>query len=579
MRSSDMALTSTSSATNAALLDGNDSDMSDYGAASDSQTLLAHDEHSQRVHGVDSDAPDYEAHPVLRTLDMTRLEEKHKQKKYCMGVPLFVVLCVFLTALSSALLGYDIGVMAGAKLKIRKYFDLSDSEIELLVGILNFVSAFGGLVSGKVADYLGRKKAVAIASMVFLAGAILMAFAQSYAMLMAGRVVTGIGVGTGLTIAPLYTAELSPKKIRGALVSFTEVSINIGILLGFLAGWAFAQLPLEYGWRWMLGVGGIPPIIIIASLVLMPESPRWLTKNNRSHEAVMVLLKTCPPTEAFDTLLELEEQVKVPTGSLRDMFCPDPTLRRLLIAGLGAALFQQASGIEALVYYVPEVLEAAGITDEEEQLLANAGVGAIKVMFIFIAMAFTDKAGRKTLLIASSIGMMLSDGLVALSFILGDLAPMTITGICSYMALFSVGWGPMCWVIVSEMFPLKVRGMAAGAGTFINRIVSGTIAMSYLSMSKALTEEGTFFLFAAVNVAAIFFVIFLVPETKGKSLEEIEASIAGKKTTSVQCCRRRARVAYDTFDRSEVYATSAPAASLYQDIPIRNGRDGSESSV
>ncbi|EDQ90249.1 uncharacterized protein MONBRDRAFT_16319 [Monosiga brevicollis MX1] len=490
---------------------------------------------------------------------------------------------------------YDIGVMAGAKLKIRKYFDLSDSEIELLVGILNFVSAFGGLVSGKVADYLGRKKAVAIASMVFLAGAILMAFAQSYAMLMAGRVVTGIGVGTGLTIAPLYTAELSPKKIRGALVSFTEVSINIGILLGFLAGWAFAQLPLEYGWRWMLGVGGIPPIIIIASLVLMPESPRWLTKNNRSHEAVMVLLKTCPPTEAFDTLLELEEQVKVPTGmtcSLRDMFCPDPTLRRLLIAGLGAALFQQASGIEALVYYVPEVLEAAGITDEEEQLLANAGVGAIKVMFIFIAMAFTDKAGRKTLLIASSIGMMLSDGLVALSFILGNLAPMTITGkptpriitvglacICSYMALFSVGWGPMCWVIVSEMFPLKVRGMAAGAGTFINRIVSGTIAMSYLSMSKALTEEGTFFLFAAVNVAAIFFVIFLVPETKGKSLEEIEASIAGKKTTSVQCCRRRARVAYDTFDRSEVYATSAPAASLYQDIPIRNGRDGSESSV
>eukprot|EP00730_Choanoeca_flexa_P007041 TRINITY_DN12272_c0_g1_i1.p1 TRINITY_DN12272_c0_g1~~TRINITY_DN12272_c0_g1_i1.p1 ORF type:complete len:568 (+),score=125.53 TRINITY_DN12272_c0_g1_i1:1928-3631(+) len=557
--------TTPASAMKGRLLD-NDSDNSDYGAASDATNLLTHD----ALNKDDASATDYASHPVLKHLDREDLEATHETKCYSCGVPGFVLLCVFLTALSSVLLGYDIGVMAGAKLKIRKDFDLSDNKVELLVGILNFVSAFGGLFSGKLSDKIGRKKSVGVASCVFLGGAALMAFAPNYNILLLGRIVTGIGVGVGLTIAPLYSAELSPKKVRGALVSFTEVAINIGILLGFLAGWAFASMPLNQGWRWMLGVGGIPPAIILVALMIMPESPRWLVKHGYSDQAVQVLLKTCSPDEAFDTLIQLEEEAKIPTGTLSDMIHPTPTLRKLLVAGLGAAFFQQASGIEALVYYVPEVLDNAGIHDESDQLLANAGVGLVKVLFILIAMCFADKRGRRFMLFISSAGMLLADVMVAISFMIDGGAPITIAGVCSYMAMFSVGWGPICWVIVSEMFPMKVRGMAAGTGTFINRVLSGTIAMSYLSLSKLLTESGIFFLFAGVNLLAIIFVFTSVPETKGRSLEEIEADVASRKGRSLfDSCRKNRQVGFTHVEAYEVFDTHAngsKAQAKFQDF-------------
>lgn len=177
-----------------------------------------------------------------------------------------------------------------------------------------------------------------------------MAVAESYEVLLSGRIITGFGVGTGLAIAPLYMAELSPKRIRGALVSLNEVAINIGILLGFVAGYVFSGLDDNVSWRWMLGIGALPPLIILVSLLVMPESPRWLVKYGRSSEALLVLLKTCELSEALSTLEVLEEECRTTQyGSLRDIFRPDPTLRKLLIAGFGVSFFQQASGIEALV--------------------------------------------------------------------------------------------------------------------------------------------------------------------------------------------------------------------------------------
>eukprot|EP00043_Microstomoeca_roanoka_P009418 m.89445 g.89445 ORF g.89445 m.89445 type:complete len:631 (+) comp14578_c0_seq1:305-2197(+) len=494
-------------------------------ASSTVKSIRASDSRNKEFEIEEGESHDEEQKPLPFGYDRRAVEAKHEKKIICCYVPLFVLLCIMLTAMSSVLLGYDIGIMSAAKLQIKNDMQLSDNEVEVMVGILNFVSAFGGLASGKLCDFIGRKATVAVASIVFLAGALLMALSKTYSVLVLGRVVTGLGVGCGLTIAPLYMAELSPAKLRGALVSMNEVSINVGILLGFIAGWAFSSMPDSVGWRWMLGLGALPPVAILATLTCLPESPRWLVKNSRLEEAFKVLLRACSPDEAATTFEALtHESQNKREGNLRDFLCPDRTTFRLVLAGVGVAFFQQATGLEALLYYVPEVLDQAGITEENDQLLANAGIGAVKVAFILVAMKYSDRYGRKKLLILSGLGMLVADVLIATSYLLDDISALTISSICMYMACFSMGWGPVTWVVTSEVFPLHVRGLAAGTATFVNRITSGIIAMTFLSMSKALTGAGAFFLFAGVEFLSIFFVKFFVPETRNKTLEEIERS-------------------------------------------------------
>jgi sugar porter (SP) family MFS transporter len=294
-----------------------------------------------------------------------------------------MLLCISVAAATSLLLGYDQGVMSGAKLSIEHDLNLSQTQTQLMVGILH-VSAVGALGAGWMADKWGRKPTIALACLVFFVGALVMALARDYTTLMVGRVITGMGVGTGLSVSPLYLSELSPKHIRGALVSLTEISINIGVLLGFIAGWAFDGLGDHVSWRYMLGMGALPPVFIYFSLVFLPESPRWLLKQGRRDDAYKVLTKTSSAQEAAQTLEDLTAEVKrqeaLPQGSWRDLFGSRAKgHRRLVIAGLLVAVFQQASGLEALLYYVPEVLEHAGIEDKETQLLANIGVGAVKV--------------------------------------------------------------------------------------------------------------------------------------------------------------------------------------------------------
>eukprot|EP00730_Choanoeca_flexa_P006035 TRINITY_DN12069_c1_g8_i1.p1 TRINITY_DN12069_c1_g8~~TRINITY_DN12069_c1_g8_i1.p1 ORF type:complete len:530 (+),score=114.75 TRINITY_DN12069_c1_g8_i1:172-1761(+) len=437
----------------------------------------------------------------------------------------FMLLCISVAAGMSLLLGYDQGVMSGAKLSIRHDLDLNENQIQLMVGILH-VSAFGALFSGWTADKYGRRPTIAMACAVFFTGALVMALAHSYEMLMLGRVITGIGVGTGLSLSPLYLSELSPKQIRGALVSLTEISINIGVLLGFIAGWAFDGLGEHVNWRWMLGMGCLPPVLILASLAVLPESPRWLLKQGHSEQAREVLRKTCPAEEVEETLSDLDRDLKLQqelNSSWRDLFGKRARgKRRLIVAGLLVAVFQQASGLEALLYYVPETLDHAGIKDKETQLLANIGVGAVKLIFVILAMCYTDNYGRRLLLALSGIGMALSSIIVASSFEAGDIVGVTIFGVCLFMATFSLGWGPMTWVVVSEVFPLQVRGPALGLATFLNRLTSGILTSTYISLSTAITPGGSFYMFAAIALLSVVFVRLGLPETRGQSLEAID---------------------------------------------------------
>lgn len=324
-----------------------------------------------------------------------------------------MVLAVFVASNVAMLLGYDIGVMSGAKRVMQRDLLLTTRQVETLVGSLNLVSAGGGLLSGTLADScLGRRGTVAFACLASVVGSVVMALApktaQGFAVLMVGRTLCGIAVGAGIMIAPLYISELSPKDLRGRLVSFFEVAINIGILLGYVAGWAFRTLRDDVSWRWMMGVGGIPPAAILLCLCFMPESPRWLLARGREAEAAGVLRGICEPQEAADALkllkVESNEAPRIGLVSLtaihckkqaiflidnlisfcpdctqlaamRELLCPPPSVRLLLLAGLGNAFFQQATGVEAAVYYTPEVLEMAGFADEDSLLLATVGVG------------------------------------------------------------------------------------------------------------------------------------------------------------------------------------------------------------
>lgn len=424
--------------------------------------------------------------------------------------------------------------MSGAIIFIHEDLKITEVQEEVLVGILSIVSLLGSLAGGKTSDLVGRKWTMALAAVVFQTGAIIMALAHSFEVLMIGRLFAGVGIGFGVMIAPVYIVEISPTVARGSLTSFPEIFINFGILLGYVANYAFSGLPAHINWRIMLAVGILPSVFIAFALFIIPESPRWLVMQNRIDEARSVLLKTNESeSEVEERLAEIQEAAgnnnaeKYEDKAVwRELLNPSPALRRMLITGFGIQCFQQITGIDATVYYSPEIFKEAGIQGNSKLLAATVAVGVTKTVFILVAIFLVDKLGRKPLLYVSTIGMTVC--LFTLGFSLsvlgkGDIGiALAILSVCGNVAFFSVGLGPVCWVVTSEIFPLKLRAQASALGAVGNRLSSGIIAMSFLSVSEAISVGGTFFLFSAISALAVLFVYKLVPETKGKSLEQIE---------------------------------------------------------
>lgn len=458
----------------------------------------------------------------------------HHQEKRSSSTRKYVLACAIFASLNSVLLGYDVGVMSGAIIFIQEDLKITEVQEEVLIGCLSILSLFGSLAGGRTSDIIGRKWTMALAAIIFQTGAATMTLAPSFEVLIIGRFLAGIGIGFGVMIAPIYIAEISPSVTRGSLTSFPEIFINLGILLGYVSNFAFSGLPEHISWRVMLGVGILPSFFIGAALFIIPESPRWLVMKNRVEEARTVLLKT------IDNEAEVEERLAeillaAGTGSSekyeekavwREMLSPSPSLRRMLITGFGIQCFQQITGIDATVYYSPEIFQGAGIQDKSKLLAATVAVGVSKTAFILVAIFLIDKLGRKPLLYVSTIGMtvcLFSIG-VTLTFIgQGQVGiAMAILFVCSNVAFFSVGIGPVCWVLTSEIFPLRLRAQAAALGAVGNRVCSGLVAMSFLSVTRAISVGGTFFVFSVISAISVLFVYALVPETKGKSLEQIE---------------------------------------------------------
>lgn len=432
----------------------------------------------------------------------------------------------------------DVGVMSGVILFMKEDLNISEVQQEVLVGCLSIVSLIGSLGGGKTSDVVGRKWTIGLAAIVFQTGAAIMTFAPNFLVLMIGRVFAGVGIGFGVMVAPVYIAEISPTIARGMFTSFPEIFINLGILLGYVSNYAFSGFSAHISWRIMLGVGILPSVFVAFALFMIPESPRWLVMQKRLDEARSVLLKVSgSEAEADQRLAEIEEAAGGSNEGKdgekavwQELLRPSPALRRMMITGFGIQCFQQITGIDATVYYSPTIFRDAGIKSNTQNLMATIAVGLTKTAFILIAIFLIDRVGRKPLLYVSTIGMTVClFGLgLALSLIGHDIVStkaviaLAILAVCGNVAFFSVGMGPVCWVLTSEIFPLKVRAQASALGAVGNRLSSGFVAMSFLSMSEAISVGGTFFIFAAISALSVAFVYFCVPETKGKPLEEIE---------------------------------------------------------
>ncbi|KAK8933746.1 Polyol transporter 5 [Platanthera zijinensis] len=437
--------------------------------------------------------------------------------------------------------------MSGAALFIKKDLKISDTQIEILLGILNLYSLVGSLAAGRTSDWIGRRYTIVLAAGIFFAGAILMGSATNYAFLMCGRFVAGIGIGYALMIAPVYTAEVSPATARGFLSSFPEIFINTGILLGYVSNFAFSHLPLHLGWRLMLGVGAVPSVFLAVGVLAMPESPRWLVLQGRLAEAEHVLDRISDTAEeAHLRLAEMKTAAGIPAdatgivsvpdrnhgaGVWKELFLhPTPAVRRVLLSAVGIHFFQQASGIDSVVLYSPHIFEKAGIKGDNAQLGMTVAVGFTKTAFILVATVLLDRIGRRSLLLASAGGMVASLLTLGVGLTVADHhgggKVMWAIGLCfvsvlAYVAFFSIGLGPVTWVYSSEIFPMRLRAQGVAAGVVVNRVTSGVITMTFLSLYKAISIGGSFFLYGGVAAVAWVFFYCCVRETRGRSLEDM----------------------------------------------------------
>jgi sugar porter (SP) family MFS transporter len=435
-------------------------------------------------------------------------------------------LIVGIAALGGLLFGYDTGVISGALLFIRTEFALSPSMQGLVAGIALVGAATGAAVAGGLSDRFGRRLVILVTGIIFVLGSLVAAVAPDLWVLILGRLLVGVGIGIASMLTPLYLAETAPAKHRGALVSLSQLAITIGILVSYLIGYIFAQ---GGQWRWMLGVGAVPGLILALGMLVLPETPRWLAGHGRLDEAGKVLRRLRGTGDIEAELAELRTDLR------REGQLPgwgqllDPVVRRPLIVGIGLAIFQQVTGINTVIYFAPTIFQAAGFSDASAAILATAGVGVVNVLLTLVAIQLIDKAGRRALLLTGLAGMGACLLLLALGFLIGSSSPalgwITAASLAAYVGFFAIGLGPVFWLLIAEIFPLYFRARAMGAAAISNWGFNLLVTVSFLDMIELFGRPGTFLVYAILTAGAFVFTWVLVPETKGRSLEQIEADL------------------------------------------------------
>jgi sugar porter (SP) family MFS transporter len=433
-----------------------------------------------------------------------------------------------IAALGGFLFGYDTGVIGGAMLFMQKDLGLkTHGQQQLAVAILLLGAIAGALIAGWSADKISRRRTKMVAGTVYVIGGVGCALAQSYWQILAGRFWLGLAVGCASFVSPMYIAELTPPRIRGGVVSFNQLMITLGILVAYIVDWGFAPLPNN--WRWMFALAVVPGAALAIGMYFMPFSPRWLVQKGREDDARHVLERYRFEDDDIDA--EMQEIKDVTQGEvwLRDLLSKG--LRRMMIVGVALAIFQQIVGINTVIYYAPTILKFAG-QQNTGALTQSVFIGCTNVFFTIVAILLLDKLGRRFFLIAGT--STLTVALVGLGVFFASTSLQQSAGwlalVCLlvYIAGFAVGLGPVFWLMISEIFPLQMRGPAMAVCTMFNWGFNFLIAYTFLTLTDTLTKQGAFWLYAFFGVCAVIFFATLVPETKDRSLEQIQADLGAE---------------------------------------------------
>jgi sugar porter (SP) family MFS transporter len=427
-----------------------------------------------------------------------------------------------IAAIGGFLFGYDTGVIGGAMLFMQKDLNLhTHGEQELTVAILLLGAIAGAAISGWLADQISRRRTKICSGCVYVIGGIACALSQNYTEILASRFVLGLSVGTASFVSPMYIAELVPKRIRGGVVSFNQLMVTLGIFSAYIIDWAFAPLPDN--WRWMFAVAVIPGAALAIGMFFMPFSPRWLVQEGRDDDARKVLERYRFEEDDVDEEIREIKEVAGQEVSLRELV--GKSLRRMMIVGIGLAVFQQIVGINTVIYYAPTILKMAG-QQNTGALTESVYIGLTNVVFTIVAILLLDRLGRRFFLLAGTtcltialVGLGIFFASPSLQHSVGWLA---LACLLFYIFGFAIGLGPVFWLMISEIFPLQMRGPAMAVCTMFNWGFNFLISYTFLSLTGWITKSGTFWLYAFFGVCALAFFSTIVPETKDRSLEEIQ---------------------------------------------------------
>lgn len=441
--------------------------------------------------------------------------------------PYLVYFVSVFAALTGLLFGYDTGVISGAILFIRQDFVLSPTLIEMTVSAVLIGALVGSALSGKLTDLFGRRRVLITVAVIFVVGTLITALTPSEPILIIGRIILGIAIGIGSFTAPLYLAEISPYDIRGMLVSLNQLAITVGIVLAYVVDYIFAN---SGDWRWMLGFGVIPAAILLIGTIFLPESPRWMVLRGWNHKAREILQTIRNNDDVSHELADIELSLGKEKGTWRMLL--SKCLRPIVWVALGLGFFQQITGINTIIYYAPTILQTAGFQGASSAILATMGIGVVNVLFTVIALPLIDRWGRRPLLMLGLTGMFISLALLSLAFHFHGIHSMqwiAVGCMVLFIACFAMSLGPIMWLVISEIFPLEIRGLGVSLAVSASWLFNWMVSASFLTLVGHFGGSGTFWIYAAFCILGWLFVYFGVPETKGCSLEQIELNLrAGK---------------------------------------------------
>jgi len=445
-----------------------------------------------------------------------------------MKINSFLLRCTLIAALGGFLFGFETAVISGAEKTIQKLWSLSDFLLGFTVAASLIGTVIGSMIAGRPAQKYGRRKVLLVIAVMYLLSALGCSLTPSWILFIFFRMVGGIAVGASSVVGPMYISEIAPAPVRGRLTGMFQLNIVIGILVAFLTNYLFQQIGAG-SWRWMVGIMVVPAGLFALLLRIIPESPRWLILNNRDEEAALIFAKTGEP-DARTVINEEHALLHSPKSPVQH--APEENLfsgkfRKPILYAVLLAMFNQLSGINAILYYAPRIFEMAGFS-QHASFLQPVYIGGANLLFTFLGMSIIDKVGRKTLLITGAIGTSVFLALTAFAFqSTGSGNQFVIVYLIGFIAFFALSQGAVIWVFISEIFPNSVRSQGSSLGSFTHWIMAAIIAWTFPIIVNSSANGGfySFIFFSCMMLVSLIFIWRVMPETKGRTLEQIQKDL------------------------------------------------------